>query len=66
MDEIKKQLMGQAILDQNKKSSNAYDPMSIVQQYTGMNLKQFMPGETDKEKTPGYLDPSTYLNLINK
>ncbi len=66
MDAIKKQLMGQALLDQNKKSSTSYDPMSIVQQYTGMNLKQFMPGETTKEETPGYLDPATYLNLINK
>jgi hypothetical protein len=66
MDSLKKQLMGQAILDQNKKSSTSYDPMSIVQQYTGMNLKQFMPGETTKEETPGYLDPATYLNLINK
>jgi len=66
MDAIKKQLMGQAVLDQYKKSSGSYDPMSIVQQYTGMNLKQFMPGGTTKEETPGYLDPATYLNLINK
>ena len=66
MDKLKKQLMGQAVLDQNKKSSDSYDPMSIIQQYTGMNLKQFMPEGTTKEETPGYLDPATYLNLINK
>jgi len=25
-----------------------------------------MPEGTTKEETPGYLDPATYLNLINK
>ncbi len=60
IDEMKQQLMKDALTKSEK--GDSYDPMAIIQQYTGMNLNNLMP----KEEVPGYLNPTSYLNLINK